>query len=81
MHFNAGKYFFIDGKDNFYKFFKSVFVPVQQKGKFPALPVNFETKEKSRQAPIFFFFTSSCSNKLVEYFYFVDIIQLVYLTG
>ena len=46
----------------------------KKRNSFPALPVNFETKEKSHQAQIFFV-TSSCSKKLVEHIYFVDIIQ------
>ena len=47
----------------------SVCVPAQQKGECPELTVNFEMKEKSHQAPIFFV-TSSCSKKLVEHIYF-----------
>ena len=51
------------------------FVPDAIKGIVSNLKVNFETKEKSHQALIFFV-TSSCSNKPVENINFVYIIQL-----
>ena len=77
MRFNGGKYFFkIMLKITFCMMLKKlVVVPAKWKWLFPALPVNFVTKEKSHQALIFFC-PSSCSKKLVEHHYFVYIIQL-----
>ena len=53
MHFNVEKYFILIIKiTSGFSNSKKYVVLAQQKGWFPALPVNLEMKEKLQQAPI-----------------------------